>query len=117
MKKDMWGLKKEDLLPTLRQFFAHLSVQHTTTLLENYIQRLRMIKEAVSRSNGRFYSSSILLVFDHNNPLRWDCRMIDFVHSHILSATEAVVDHNYLDGVQSVIKYLSKLHEHLNRPS
>ena len=114
MKKDMWGLQEVELLPTLLQFFAHLSLSQITALLDNYILRLGRIKDVVSRSNGHFYSSSILLVYDHSFSNHWDGRMIDFVHSQILPNTDPTVDENYLEGVQSLIGYLQRLRGQLH---
>lgn len=111
----MRGLKEEDLIPTMESFFAQLSPAESCTLIGCFLQRLKKINSAILTSNGHFYSSSILFIYDHNNKNRWDCRMIDFVHSHIFPPETQIIDENYLEGLASLICYLRLIKEHYTK--
>lgn len=109
LKRDVRSVTKSELLPMMEKFFAHLSPNDALTLLQRYQLTLEKIRCAVETSNGHFYSSSILFVYDHYNINRWDCRMIDFVHSHIFPPDQLVVDDNYLEGLHSLYEHLKRL--------
>lgn len=103
-------MKGEDILPTLHQFFGPLSKLERDLLLEEIMAALQKIRNAVISSNGLFYASSILLIYDRNNIRHIKCKMIDFVHCQILPEKEgSVIDTNYLEGLDSFISYLSLL--------
>lgn len=109
LKNDVRGLGTADLVPTMQSFFALIDPRDTKSLIARYLSRLAEIETAVVRSSGHFYSSSILFVYDHDDCRKWDCRMIDFVHSHIVPSGEASVDENYLEGLRSLMDFFRRL--------
>ncbi len=100
--------------------------------MEGYLERLGRIKGAVQQCRGRFYSSSILFLHDcTSKEVKWDCRMIDFVHSSLLPAPSAPQqigacaqepgartcppDANYLGALDSLIDHLVLVRAHICR--
>lgn len=117
-KADARGISMDKLLNTMVGFFACLRKEKALELIEHYLLRLREIEAAVSASNAQFYSSSILFVYDYIDCSRWDCRMIDFVHSHICQTKEGkVIDGNYLEGLRNLAGYFRLLQQHFSNPT
>lgn len=107
----MRELKVAELLPTMRIFLSHLPRDIVLDLIGGFLGRLAQIRVAVRGSNGHFYCSSILLVYDHDNPDSWKCRMIDFVHCTLLPVDQPTIDDNYLQGIKSLMDHLEGLRE------
>lgn len=102
----------DDLCPSLLNFFNGLDSTNAVTLIENYMRRLSLIRKVVLGSNALFYSSSILFVYDQDDSSRWDCRMIDFVHSKIYPPESGqVIDENYLEGLANLAEYFTRIRE------
>lgn len=62
----------------------------------------------------RFYTSSLLLIYDNNNPINTiKIAMIDFAHTYSINelSDEQIIDKNYDDGYIFGIKNLIKLFE------
>ena len=109
LKKSMRALSSEELLPTLN-LFLQSSDEYRSELIARYLERIESIKQAVIHSHGLFYSSSILLLYDGKDPRRWDCRMIDFVHSRLdQQKPSTIIDTNYIEGLECFSNYLSLL--------
>lgn len=106
----------EDVVPSILKFFNGLGSSSATTLIDNYMQRLSLIQRVVLGSNALFYSSSILFVYDQEDSSRWDCRMIDFVHSKIYPPEAGeVIDENYLEGLTNLTDYFTRIREMVMR--
>lgn len=105
-------MKMDDLLPSMLKFFNGLDSTSAAMLIDNYMQRLSLIRKVVLGSNALFYSSSILFVYDQDDSSRWDCRMIDFVHSKIYPPESGeIIDENYLEGLANLVEYFTRIRE------
>ncbi|KAL2295409.1 hypothetical protein Nmel_017821, partial [Mimus melanotis] len=129
-------LSAEGFRQTLRQFLC-TGNQLRTDLLEPIILRLKALLAVIRKqSSYRFYSSSLLIIYDgqehkesadhhlpfskshSTNPCRVDVRMIDFAHttfkgskSNPNSTLYDGPDHGYIFGLENLIKILQSLSE------
>ncbi|KAI1230979.1 hypothetical protein IHE44_0008416, partial [Lamprotornis superbus] len=127
-------LSAEGFRQTLRQFLC-TGNQLRTDLLEPIILRLKALLAVIRKqSSYRFYSSSLLIIYDgqehkesvdhhlpfpkthSTNPCRVDVRMIDFAHttfkgskSNPNSTLYDGPDHGYIFGLENLIKILQSL--------
>ena len=71
-------------LPELHEFFADFF--KCKEAIPNMIRKLEILKESLTvlrdQYGVRFYSSSLLAVYDDTNPLKFDLRMLDFEKSY-----------------------------------
>ncbi|KAH0785088.1 inositol hexakisphosphate kinase 3 [Histomonas meleagridis] len=70
----------EELKEFLSDFFKHRNE------LQFVIKKLNKLEEGLKRlheRNIRFYSSSVLIVYDEKNPEKVDCRLLDFEKSYL----------------------------------
>lgn len=105
-------MKMDDLFPSILKFFNGLDVASALALIDKYMQRLCLIRKVVLGANALFYSSSILFVYDQDDSSRWDCRMIDFVHSKIYPPEVGeTIDENYLEGLANLVEYFARARE------
>lgn len=105
-------MKMDDLFPSILKFFNGLGTADAIALIDNYMQRLSLIRKVVLGSNALFYSSSILFVYDQDDSSRWDCRMIDFVHSKLYPPEAGeIIDENYLEGLANLMEYFTRVRE------
>jgi len=117
-KADLRSINMDKLLGVMVSFFACLQGERAVELIGHYLLRLREIEAAVLASNAQFYSSSVLFVYDYTDCSRRDCRMIDFVHSHISQTNDGkVVDENYLEGLRNLVGYFRLLQQHFSSPA
>ncbi|NXL75700.1 IP6K3 kinase, partial [Leptocoma aspasia] len=129
-------LSPEGFRQTLRQFLCNGNQLHTD-LLEPIIQRLKALLAVIRKqSSYRFYSSSLLIIYDgqehkesadHHlpfpkthgtNPSRVDVRMIDFAHTTFKGSKSNPnptphdgPDPGYIFGLENLIKILQSLSE------
>lgn len=129
-------LSPEGFRQTLRQFLSNGN-QLRSELLEPIILRLKALLSVIRKqSSYRFYSSSLLIIYDgqehkestdHHlpfpkshgtNPSRVDVRMIDFAHttfkgskSNPNSTPHDGPDPGYIFGLENLIKILQSLSE------
>ncbi|NWT58940.1 IP6K3 kinase, partial [Erythrocercus mccallii] len=129
-------LSAEGFRQTLRQFLCNGN-QLRTDLLEPIVLRLKALLAVIRKqSSYRFYSSSLLIIYDgqehkesadHHlpfpkthgtNPSRVDVRMIDFAHTTFKGSKSNPnptphdgPDHGYIFGLENLIKILQSLSE------
>ncbi|NWU12813.1 IP6K3 kinase, partial [Cephalopterus ornatus] len=130
-------LSPEGFRQTLRQFLC-TGNQLRAELLEPIILRLKALLSVIRKqSSYRFYSSSLLIIYDgqepkestaavdHHlpfpkthgtNPARVDVRMIDFAHTTFKGSKSSPTphdgpDHGYIFGLENLIKILQNLSE------
>ncbi|NXD56388.1 IP6K3 kinase, partial [Corvus moneduloides] len=129
-------LSPEGFRQTLRQFLCNGN-QLRTDLLEPIILRLKALLSVIRKqSSYRFYSSSLLIIYDgqehkesadHHlpfpkthgtNPSRVDVRMIDFAHTTFKGSKSNPnptlhdgPDQGYIFGLENLIKILQNLSE------
>ncbi|NWH86613.1 IP6K3 kinase, partial [Aegithalos caudatus] len=129
-------LSPEGFRQTLRQFLCDGN-QLRTELLEPIVLRLKALLAVIRKqSSYRFYSSSLLIIYDgqerkesadHHlpfpkthgmNPSRVDVRMIDFAHTTFKGSKSNPnptphdgPDHGYIFGLENLIKILQSLSE------
>jgi len=76
-----------------------------------YIERLTVLYKWMETQNQyRFYSSSILFLYDStppNNEMKADVRMIDF--AHVSEIRDGGTDSGYIMGLKKLIDCLKKL--------
>ncbi|NWQ59547.1 IP6K3 kinase, partial [Neopipo cinnamomea] len=130
-------LSPEGFRQTLRQFLC-TGNQLRADLLEPIVLRLKALLSVIRRqSSYRFYSSSLLIIYDGQepkegtapaghrlpfpkshgtNPARVDVRMIDFAHTTFKGSKSSPTphdgpDHGYIFGLENLIKILQNLSE------
>lgn len=128
LKRCVRGISTDELTPMMSAFFSRLEREDAYWLVDQFIEQLRRIEEAVRETQSYLYASSILFLYDSENPReKWDCRMIDFVHSHIglgeeggggggndfIMSKGSGYDRNYLDGLKNLIDFIQRLKNHL----
>ncbi|NXQ24932.1 IP6K3 kinase, partial [Alaudala cheleensis] len=126
-------LSPEGFRQSLRQFLCN-GKQLRTELLEPIILRLKALLAVIRKqSSYRFYSSSLLIIYDGQehkegadhrlpfakaHPCRVDVRMIDFAHTTFKGSKSGPnstphdgPDHGYIFGLENLIKILQNLSE------
>lgn len=96
-----------------------------TELIPDFISKLYQLYDIIQGLNGyRFYGSSLFIVYDAENPLKLDFRLIDFAQcvtrqelllnmNHMTCPPHSPLDpdHGYLKGLQSIIYTLENLYK------
>ena len=72
---------EEELFAFLKDFF------HFRQQLPFFVKRLESLRDAVVRlrneCNARMYASSVLLVYDEDDPKKMECRILDFAKTYL----------------------------------
>jgi hypothetical protein len=108
-----WGhlLKEAEFNPSLLRFFTRDDPKVTRALLESAIAQVEAVyKWFESQHSLRFFSSSLLFVYDGANPTELRVKMIDFAHVFPIR-NESERDDNYLFGVKELLARLRTLHQ------
>lgn len=88
-------------------FDSVVSVDSRRLLIQNFVARLTRLREAVAQLTGvRFWSGSLLLVYDAASPGNATLKMIDFAQSAILLEDPGTPDFEYLYGIDSLLSLL-----------
>lgn len=112
------GILKDSRVCFVKSALSRMSFNEISSVLKFFfgghpkrqssaIQALMAIRSDVAKSNTRLISSSILLIYDSAGEGPTFCKMIDFSHSHVL--TKPSVDLNYLNGLDSFIRFMRRL--------
>ena len=99
-------------LDTLRSFF-HNGKRLRSDLIRHFLVELERVYQFMSTQRQfRFYSSSLLFVYDGKNPeYHGRLKLIDFAHAHPIR--DNGLDESYLYGLERLIQYFRQLsHEH-----
>lgn len=107
-KQDLMSLTEAGVITTLQLYFSALSRTHRTHLSRLFLSRLRHILQIIQTSSLQLISSSVLLVYDLDDPGRATCKIIDFAHSHLHTDT-AHLDENYIHGLASLIGFMESV--------
>ena len=85
-------------------------------LIGNFVAKLRALAAAIAELPGlRFWSGSLLLVYDVEDPEICTLKMIDFAQTAIVPESE-IPDNEYLFGVKNLIAYLEALQQRDSSP-
>lgn len=104
------ALKEEDLVPETRWFFDN-GVRVRTDCIALILEKLQFIRDrVVEQRHFKFYSSSLLLVYEgaspDMSPCRADVRMIDFAHTQWRKDGQGEPDTGYILGIENLIRIL-----------
>ena len=102
-------LKGQDLSPELEWFF-HDGERVRVECVAIILDKLKRIRERMAEQRHfKFYSSSLLLVYDgaDESPVRADVRMIDFAHTQWEHEPDG--DQGYLLGIDTLIRLLRNI--------
>jgi hypothetical protein len=98
------SLDAAGVFSTFRRFF-----HSNHKLIGNFVDKLRALAAAISELPGlRFWSGSLLLVYDAEDPEIFTLKMIDFAQTAIVP-NSPLPDSEYLFGVQNLIRFLEAL--------
>jgi hypothetical protein len=101
-----YGLQERDFNSALLQFLGHPDPAVTAALLHDAISQVQQVLDwFLSQSSLRFYSSSLLFVYDGARPTHLRVRMIDFAHVLPMASPDGK-DENYLFGVKELLARL-----------
>ena len=102
---------EEDIIDLFNDFFIYNEqISYFIKKLNELINYLIKIKELF---DIRFYSSSILFFYDKKNPLKFDCRLIDFGKTYFnvknqFNETIEELEDNIINGIKNLINLLEK---------
>ena len=107
---------EEELFVFLKDFF------HFRKQLPFFVEKLENLRSAVcklrSEHNARMYSSSVLLVYDEDDPDKKECRILDFAKTYLHVDEVAEQFHEKMedceDGVVPAITNLLRLLRRMN---
>ena len=100
------SLDASGVYSTFKRFFRQ---GQGGNLVRNFVDQLRVLSTVISQLPAmRFWSGSLLLVYDADNTEIATLKMIDFAQTAIL-ANEAAPDREYLFGVRNLIRFLEAL--------
>jgi len=107
------GIKPETMQTSLAEFFTQAKTP-SKVLIEAFLKKLREISKWFElQSKLRFYSSSLLFLFDaedtQSDP-NVDIRLIDFAHVSAISEEQGR-DSEYQFGLQNLIRHLEALRD------
>jgi len=107
-RSDGYNITAEQL-PAFISGFLYNGVDFHSCLLKFYISQLQKIQEWMNEQcKYRFYSSSILFVYDGNGSpkknFKADIRMIDF--AHVIKTDDRKLDYGYLIGINNLLNFL-----------
>jgi len=108
-----WGhvLKEPEFTPSLLRYFTHEDPKVTNRLLQSAVSQVEAVYAWFSSQHSlRFFSSSLLFVFDGANPTELRVKMIDFAHVFPIR-NENERDDNYLVGLKELLSRLRSLHQ------
>lgn len=94
-------------MDALHLFLSALSPPKKQKLIRFFLSKLRHILSIVQMSNLQLISSSVLLVYDLENPSLATLKIIDFAHSHVHGHEH--LDENYINGLTSLIRFIERL--------
>jgi hypothetical protein len=94
-------------MDALHLFLSALSTPKKQKLTRFFLAQLRHILSIVQASNLQLISSSVLLVYDLENPSLATLKIIDFAHSHVHEHEH--LDENYISGLASFISFIERL--------
>jgi len=107
------GIKPETMQTSLAEFFNQAKTP-SKVLVEAFLKKLReILKWFELQSKLRFYSSSLLFLFDaedNQSEPTVDIRMIDFAHVSTISEEQGR-DSEYLFGLQNLIRHLEVIRD------
>lgn len=100
-----------DVLGTYRAFLSFFesvaSPDSRKTLILIFVEKLSRLRDVVAKLTGvRFWSGSLLLVYDAASPQTATLKMIDFAQSAILLEDPGTPDFEYLYGIDSLLSLL-----------
>jgi len=101
---------KESQLPGFICSFFYNGIEFHGKMILHFLSQLKIIREWIDTQHYyRFYSSSILFVYDgvysknNSKPHRMEIRMIDF--AHVIKSHDGKKDLGYLTGLENLIKW------------
>lgn len=106
-------LSGSDLIPEMRWFFhdgGRMRIECVRIILEKL---LHIRKYMTKQRQFKFYSSSLLLVYEgaprEEVPCHAEVRMIDFAHTQWVKGEDDKIDDGYLLGIDSLIEIMKTL--------
>lgn len=110
VKDKYWGrdIQLNDLLENLKLYFFN-GKNIRFKVLKEIIEKLVRIREEIKNTNWRFWSSSILLIYDGNEieGSNSNVKLIDYAHTETEGYSD--YDENLLFGLDNLITYLKLL--------
>lgn len=110
VKDKYWGrdIQLNDLLENLKLYFFN-GKNIRFKVLKEIIGKIVRIREEIKNTNWRFWSSSILLIYDGNEieGSNSNVKLIDYAHTETEGYSD--YDENLLFGLDNLITYLKLL--------
>jgi len=106
-----WGKKvvEKTMLDSLKVYFDN-GEKMQMDLIDLFLEKLGIVlKHFENQRKFRFYSSSVLFVYDSqpNEKPKIDLKMIDF--AHVSQIKDGGLDDGYIFGIKNLMKYLNEL--------
>lgn len=106
-KAELSTLTEHQVMDAFRLYLSAVPDFRKQELALFFLAKLRHILSIVEASNLQLISSSVLLVYDLENPSLATLKIIDFAHSHVHEHHH--LDENYINGLKSLINYIERL--------
>mmetsp|Transcript_22072 Transcript_22072/g.36981 ORF Transcript_22072/g.36981 Transcript_22072/m.36981 type:complete len:250 (+) Transcript_22072:119-868(+) len=116
-KKDGLRMSLEELEQVLRDFCVNSeTIYGKGFLAHSYLERLKQLLLVMQMQNRfRFYSSSLLLVYESHAQVdpgqkMWDLKMVDFAHALPVSTeTTEALDNGYICGLETLVAIFTRI--------